>query len=579
MRFLASCAVVLAFLGSAVAAPLDPLRLIPTDANLILKVEKPRALVEAVVNQGAYREYQNLPQVREVLESTGSKRFFQLLAHAETKLGAKWPELLDTLAGGGIAIGTVAGQDPAPTLLVVQGTDEEKAKAAFQLLLQILTDELARQSSPDKPATVQTTAINGTDVTHVGEDFFAVRTGAALVFANKRVAMERGLALANGKADAKPVSSLPTVPAAKKLLGGDPLMWLWFNLDAAKQTKEAKDFFESTRKDFLQTMVVGSTVDAVRRAGFVSAGLFETDSGLKLSVKLPAKRADLPPEFALHVPMKSGVHGSLPLLAPPGVLYSQSFYLDLATFWTERKKLLNAEVLKEFEKGVADVSKVLPGTTLGKLLEMSGPHHRFVAVERGANHYKTVSDTPLPEMALVSSMKDPQFGKTMNTTLRTAAALASLGVGMSMSEEKVGDIDVVSYRFSETKPLPGDPTNIRFSFVPTFAVVNGFLVIASSPQLVKDLIPELKKDVDPAACSPSVWRNTVSAAGAASGLKARPDAVITDAVLGQGIGLDEAKKQVEQLAKFLNTLGTVGMTLDHTAEAYVFDVEWKQRKD
>jgi len=323
--------------------------------------------------------------------------------------------------------------------------------------------------------------------------------------------------------------------------------------------------------------VVGSTVDAVRRAAFVSVGLYQTTEGLRLAVKLPAKRGDLPPEFALHVPMHSKVPGSLPLLEPPGVLYSQSIYLDLATFWTERKKLLNEQVLKDFEKGVADVSKVVPGTTLGKLFEMSGPHHRFVAVERGTNHYKSTSDTPLPEMAIVSSMKDPRFGKTMNTTLRTAAALASLGIGLTMSEEKVDEVEVVSYRFSETKVVPGDPTNVRFSFVPTFAVVNGFLVVGSSPQLVKDLIPELKKPVDPAACSPAVWRNRLYGAGAASGLKARPDAVITGAVLGQGIGLDEARKQIDQLGKFLNSLGAVEAKMDHTAEAYVFEVEWKQR--
>lgn len=577
MRSLTSCFIAIVLVVPIAAAPPDPLRLVPKEVTLVLKVEKPRRLVEAIVNQGAYRDYQDLPQVREVFESTGSRRFFQLLTHAETKLGAKWPELLDTLAGGGMAVGTVAGQDPAPTLVVVQGTDEAKTTAAFHLFVQLLSDESARQSASDKPAKVEIGTHHGADVLHIGEDFFAARSGAVLLFANKRMAMEKGLALASKKDSATSVLSHASLPAAKKLLDGDPLAWLWFNLDAAKQTKEAKDFFESTRKDFLQTMVVGSTVDAVRRAAFVSAGWYQTADGLKLTVKLPAKRADLPPEFALHVPMKSDVPGSLPLLEPPGVLYSQSFYLDLATFWTERKKLLNEQVLKDFEKGVADVSKVLPGTTLGKLLEMSGPHHRFVAVERGTNQYKTASDTPLPEMAMVSSMKDPQFGKTMNTTLRTAAALASLGFGMTMSEEKVGDVDVVSYRFSETKSLPADPTNIRFSFVPSFAVVNGFLVVGSSPQLVKDLIPALKKTIDPAACSPAVWRNKVYGAGAASGLKARPEAVITSTVLSQGIGLNEAKQQIDQIAKFLNSLGTVGMTLDHTAAAYVFDVEWKKR--
>ncbi|MEO2090146.1 MAG: hypothetical protein ABGY75_11695, partial [Gemmataceae bacterium] len=171
---------------------------------------------------------------------------------------------------------------------------------------------------------------------------------------------------------------------------------------------------------------------------------------------------------------------------------------------------------------------------------------------------------------------DAEFGKVMNTTLRTAAALAGLQFGLKMTEEKHDGIDIVSYRFSENKPLDADPTNVRFNFVPSFAVVNGFLVVASSPQLLKDLSPEVKKPVDPAGCSPAVWRNRVYGAGAAAALKARPEAVITDAVLGQGIGLDEAKKQVEQIAKFLGTLGTLGVEVEHGAEAFRFEVEWKR---
>jgi hypothetical protein len=574
MRFIASCLVVVAVLSPAVADPLD---LIPNEARLVLKIEKPRALLEAVTKLDAYRDYETLPQVRELLDSTSAKRFFQLLTHAETKLGAKWPELLDTLAAHGLAIGVVTGMDPAPVLIAIQGNDEVKTADADKLFTQLLTDELTRQSSGEKPVQLESVSIHGIDVLHLGEDFFAARVRSSLLVANKKKMMERALALAAKKDGAVSVTSNPTLPAARKLLGGDPLAWLWLDLISTKQSQAAKDFFESSRKDFLQTMVIGSSVDAVRRADFVSAGLYRTTTGMKLSVKLPAKRADLPPEYALHVPMKSNVPGSLPLLEPRGVLYSQSFYLDLATFWTKRKKLLNEQVLKDFEKGVADVSKVLPGTTVGRLLEMSGPHHRFVAVERGVDQYSITPDLPLPEMAVVSSMRDEQFGKEMSTTLRAAAALASLQFGLKMTEEKHDGIEVVSYRFPENKPLDADPTNLRFNFVPSFAVVNGYLVVSSSPRLIKDLISELKKPIDSAASSTAVWRNRLYGAGASSALTARPDPFITNAVLSQGIGRDEAKKQLDQLAKFLGTLGTLNLELDHTAEAYQLQVEWKQR--
>ena len=45
----------------------------------------------------------------------------------------------------------------------------------------------------------------------------------------------------------------------------------------------------------------------------------------------------LPPE---------GKPGCRPLLAPKGVLYSESFYIDPAPFWTERAKLFNPQIGK-----------------------------------------------------------------------------------------------------------------------------------------------------------------------------------------------------------------------------------------
>ena len=148
MRFPLSCLVVAVACASASAATPDPLAFVPKEATLVLKVEKPRQLIEAVTALDAYKGYENLPAVKAALESTTATRFFQLLKVAETKLGQKWPDMLDSLAGGGIAIGTVSTGENAPFVLVAQGTDEKKAGEAFKLLVELLSAELARQSPP-----------------------------------------------------------------------------------------------------------------------------------------------------------------------------------------------------------------------------------------------------------------------------------------------------------------------------------------------------------------------------------------------------------------------------------------------
>ena len=46
-------------------------------------------------------------------------------------------------------------------------------------------------------------------------------------------------------------------------------------------------------------------------------------------------------------------------------------------------------------------------------------------------------------------------------------------------------------------------------------------------------------------------------------------------VLTQGIGLDEAKKQVRQIADWVQTLGNPTLNIDHQADAYELKFEWK----
>ena len=69
--------------------------------------------------------------------------------------------------------------------------------------------------------------------------------------------------------------------------------------------------------------------------------------------------------------------------------------------------------VKQFEKGLKDASRFVPGTTIDKLLTQSGVHHRFVAVQRPLTAgYKTEPQVRLPAFAFMTTMRDPAFGKS-----------------------------------------------------------------------------------------------------------------------------------------------------------------------
>jgi hypothetical protein len=553
-------------LAVPVSAADDLLRLVPKDSTFVWVVDKPREFVEAVASVPQLAVARNFPQVRAAYETGSAKQFFQLLDYFESELGAKWPELLDKFAGGGFALAFDIRQEPAPTLIVLRGTDAAASEKALGILAKIVED--------DGQAKVARSTHHGVEVLAFGKDLHVARVGPVVYAANKPEALDAGLALAESKDVKGSVAGNPTAAAARTAVGPGPLAWVWLDFAAVKQTQKAKDFFDNTRKDLFQTLVFGGTADALRRSDYVAVGLNKTPTGFGLTVSVPAKRAELPKELAIHVP-PAGTPGSLPLLEPPGVVYSQSLYLDLAKLWTDRKTIITPEVLTQIEKAEKDISRILPGTTLGALLEQSGPYHRVVFAHTGEKLYRTESGQPIPVPGYVMSVRDPKFGQSLDAVLRGAAFLAGTQVGgMKQADLDFDGVKVNSYTFVE-KPLPADPDGVRFNFAPCYATVGDSFVVAGSPGMMKSLITELKKPSTPG--HPAVWRNRTYAAGGSAFLSAHPDPAITETVLSQGVGLAEAKKQVAELAAWLGTLGTAGVTMDHGTDAFTVRLEWTFR--
>jgi hypothetical protein len=553
----------------AAEAP-DPLHRIPSQAGFVFKVENPRRLVEGLTKIGAYQGLEQFPQARELLESTPVRRFFQTVRHLEKELGGSWPELLDRIAGRGIAIGVGLSTEPQPAVFVVEGTDEATVAKAYSLFLDGIREELSRGDSKQE---LKSKVFEGVPVSSIGKDFHTARIGPAIYVANRDTAMTECLKLAAGKGG-KPVTDHANVAKARTLAGPNAVAWGWLDLATIKQSQQSKDFFASTKKDIFQTLLFGGTADAARRADFIAFAVEQTATGYAWCVRLPAKRSELDPNMAIHAPFKGEI-GSRPLLQPPGTVYSQSMYLDLGYLWKERKRIFNPENLKDVETGIAQIDKVLPNTTFGQLLENSGPYHRFVAAHTGEKLYAIEPAQAIPPSAYVGSMRDAQYGETMEALLRAGGLIAGFQTGWKMSEETFENVKLVTYRFSEkAEPKFDDPEKMRFNAAPTFAIVGDSLVVGSTPGIVKLLIPELRKE-SKASGSPAVWRASAFAAGGSKFLAANPDATVTQAILSQGIGLAEAKEQTKKLAAWLGTLGRFDVSIDHAAEYFEFKIAWK----
>lgn len=552
-------------------AAADPLDWVPPTGQLLLVSDQPRQLAEAITSLKPVQQVQTLGPVRELYDSTTAHRLLQMLAFAEKRLEARWPQLLDQIAGNGVALAVQIGMDPAPVLLVMEAQDEKQLTKALALVTEVIDEELARQGSTDR---LKWTKTGNVERASLGPEAHFARIGTTMLVSNTAATLQEAL----DRHTARPIKPRPhkaRTDAARILPNRNkPLAWLWLDFAAVKQSQEAKDFFDSSRGQFLFTLVAGSTIDCLRRADFVAAGVYQEPTGFRLAVRIPAGREGLWEELVLHVP-PAGTAGSLPLLEPPGTVVSQSLHLDVGYLWKHRDRLITGDDRRNLEDAEKQISKILPGSVkLGELLEMWGPHHRVVVVNHDTRPYKKEPGLMLPAFGYVATMRDKKFGTTADLAFRSAGIIGSLQFGMKFSEQNIDGVTLVSYRFPENKDLPDDPDGLRFNFEPCYAVVGEELVVASTVELGKKLIAELKKPRR-GPSSPAVLRVRLHGKEAAGLVAGFAEPLITDAVLGRGIGLAEARQEVADIIAFVKTLGTAQAELDITATEYRVDVVWE----
>jgi hypothetical protein len=572
-RFAAGLSLIALLAATAVADTPSPLRLVPDSADLVVQVKNPRLLVETLTDLDAVQKLQQFPSVQELMDSTLYRRYYQLLAYFEKELGANYPELLDRLAGGGVVLASKFGSDPAPALVVVQGKDEKLTRKFVDVALEVVEQELGRQEIKARPEKI---IVESIEVVHFG-DFYAAVVGSALLVSNNDEAMRQALNLHLGKSK-KSMCDVASVADAAALLPADPLASLWVNFETVRERKEFKEFYEAPR-DVPQTIVFGGFVDVLGKSPFICAALCKDKDGLLLTGRLPRGRDTMGPVQAIFL-APEGKAGCRPPLAPKGVMYSESFYLDPAPFWTDRTKLFSDQTVKAIEEADKNSGRFLSGLQLSKLLTEAGPYHRVVAVDQASAGYKTAPKTHLPAFAVVTEMRDPEaFGRNIETVLRGAALFATAQVKLKMVEETYKDCEITTYRFPEDAPLKADVNDIRYNFTPSFTRVGDQFVVASTTELCRSLVDELQKEQqgpkDPGA--PAVRQARAYSGGAAQLLQAFDDTLVTQVILDQAVPPADARAQVAAFVDWVRNLGEVDLEQVFTANSFRYDIRWKTK--
>jgi hypothetical protein len=366
---------------------------------------------------------------------------------------------------------------------------------------------------------------------------------------------------------------------ARRQLPPDPLAFAWLDMDSIRRRPRAKEVL--TTEDANVRVFLGSLFSVLRRTPHLLAGLYREENGFVLTTRAAAGREGMGPEVGLHVP-PADQPGTRPLLEPKGVLFSSSSYFNLAKIWEEREKLFNKEQVKALEAFDQTSARFLSGNQLSKLLLQTGPYQRFVVVNQPTpGAYQTAPKIPLPAFALVQELREPEpFARSVNTIVRGAALLVGTRVRLQLMEEKHGEHEIVGYRFDEKAPVAGDVNGLRFNFSPCFACVGNQIVFCSTLELCHELVDLLEKEAKDAAAqghrAASVSR--LYFAGGAGVLKVFEDALIAQAVLEEGVGLAEARKQLEGLIELVRRLGVINIESAYGVNDFRLDVRLRVGK-
>ncbi|HTU17028.1 MAG TPA: hypothetical protein VMG10_03130 [Gemmataceae bacterium] len=575
-RLVGLCVAFFCVLGVRAETPSSPLRLLPDQADLLIQVPQPRRLVETLTTLDTLKQLQQVAPIRELLGSTKARRFTQLVAYFEKELGLPWPQLLDRLAARGAVLGIKLGPSPAPTLLVIQGDDDKLMTRFFQLGLQILEQELARQEAKDRPVKG---SYEGIDTVRIGTKFYAAVAGAALFLSNSEKALHAGLDQ-HRNGGKKSMADVPGVHEAAKLLPPQSLASFWLKMEKLRQSPGAKAAYKSLpRNDPAQTVLFGHYLDLLGRSPFVCAAVYPSSDGLAAAIVIPRGRDGMGGDKLLHVP-PAGVPGSRPLLEPKNVLYSESSYFNLANIWTERATLFTEKQVRQLEGFEKKSAPFLIGTKLSKLLMQAGPYYRFVAAHQTKVGYKTTPKISIPAFALVWELREPEaFGKSMEAVLRGAALLGGAQVNLQLVEEKYKDCKLVGYRFPEDKSLKGDINDLRFNFTPCFTRVGDQFVVSSTIDLCRELVDLLDKEgSSPTRGDASSARMRFYGSGVAAYLHTIEELLITQTTLDQAVTPKEAREQVKRFLDIIRGFGALSLEPRFNDKTFRYDFRLRPEK-
>lgn len=534
---------------------LDSAGVFPETTLAYAQIQPPSKIVNWLLNHPLRERIEAIPQVKSGLKSKEYAAFLAGIGFAQFYTGMEWQESLETLAGGGIAIGF----DPAKEAVgaVFMSSRPDQLPKLYKGLL-----KLANQNEQSK---VNEGEYRNQKAYAVGKQLYLIPVKDRVFVSNKKAMVKQMLDYWLDK----PAKSLASNSGFTKSTQNisNQTAWAYANLKTIRDSGMAENLFVEKTENIGAELLIGGVLEATRTAKDLSAAITLNDEGVGLSLYTSLDESQVSPErsYFYGTSQEREEFERLKLDDSLGEIFA---FRDLGKLWLSKEDLFDENHLSELSQADSTLSTLFSGLDFGEeVLGSTEPGFQIVARNQNYEQLETPQpDIKVPEFALVFRLKeDDRVQRRFRVAYQSFIGFLNIQLAMQgnpqleLESEKVDGARIVSatYLPDENKEYEG---MINYNFSPTIAFADQWFIISSTKQLAGDLVVagQRKSVTKDPQTNTSI---TIYGQQAKAILAQNAEQLIAQNMLEEGNDRKEAKAQIDLLLEVVGLIKQTSLNL------------------
>ena len=438
------------------------------------------------------------PQFQGLQKSPQYKQGDAVRKIVETQLGMNLWKLFEELLHDRLAVavylkeGAAPGTPAANVLAVLRGIDPKvlaQLRERIDPLLTLAQDQLV-PADPIEGAPANTTVLSfkGQVVVALGDSW--------VVASSTRELLARAVGLLS-KPEQGTLADDPAFRTMSEQMGKEHLVRAFVNTEMLTKAKGSRLTPEKLDNP-LVSMFLGGMIELAAGSPYAGLALDVEEDRFVLTSGIAGDSRKLDEAHRVFFSDPDGP-GTPAIPQLPSIIGGFTFHLDLANWYRQREKLLEARLLPAFDQFETGIGNLLPGKDVGEdVVPLIGKSLTFVAAPQDYSHIDGKPGVKLPGFAVVIDLAKPEEGGDLfQMFFQTFSAIVNLGAAQQnnqpwvMTSETFKDVQIAYGRY--LKRPTGDQLPLVYNFMPASARLGNKFIICSSLGTCRQLVEALKQ--------------------------------------------------------------------------------------